>query len=84
MAELEVRTHLHDAEEFILHLDIDEIDVVYRVLKLCKQNETSTRLSVVQDILQVIQTEYANDLRFLNYEDDQELSADHFGSVIFK
>lgn len=76
MAKLRKRT----TGTYRLELDRDEIDVVYRLLKSTKKNEDVTRLSVVNDILDVVDTVYAKELSF---EENERLSTDHFGEVCF-
>jgi hypothetical protein len=63
-----------------LQLSDNEIDVVYRLLRLAKQNEENTRLPVARDILVAIRDSYA---ALLDYDTDHALTQDHFGSVVF-
>lgn len=63
-----------------LELNENEIDVLYRLLKATKKNEENSRLSIVNDILGVVYTEYATSLTF---EENEKLSSDHFGVITF-
>lgn len=67
-------------ENFLLDLSREEVDVLYRVLKLTKQNAENTRLSLARGILKTIEKNYASKL---SYNKDEALSRDLFGSICF-